>query len=296
MQLTLDLIESTGCKIRKPLAAKSRDRLVQRFDIDRVGQLKTFYEHCNGGRVKRLGCRFYPLAEAVGLWGAFDFTMDLRFLPFFVSENNESDPCVVGIDGPLRGLVFQMCHDSDSRILAANVTSFLRSLRKQEDDEYFAIEDHVFVYPKSLSQREAKKFTALMERSRNNLDHESEAERITELALSMVGDKQLLALLAPTAHPDGNSQLQIKRRLERIGTKQSAKRLAQIQKTADVFVERCIQVLHAAGIHAQADAVYGMRVGPDSRAVNVSAFRSESKRPDFDEYLVQRIRYLFFDD
>ncbi|TWT93268.1 hypothetical protein [Stieleria varia] len=227
MQPSIELIESVGCKPRKPTSTKAAQRYFDDMGIASVKPLARFYETCNGGKVKRLGCRFYPLSEAVFTWSAFDFTMDLRFLPFFVSENNESDPVVVGIDGPIRGLVFQMCHDNNSRILAPNIPAFLRSLKSQDDDIYFAIEDNSFVYPKNaLTKAEETTFAKLMARTHENQYHDSEASRITELALSMVNDSQLVDLLDPLPREDRNSQFYLKRRLDAIGSKK-AKALAK---------------------------------------------------------------------
>src|SRR5688572_14886970 len=94
------LCSHAGVRPRKPLAESSRHRLLAGIGGKIPTEIAAFYEATNGGRLTTRACRFYPLAEAIGLIGGYDFLIGFRFLPLFVSENNESDPCFVGLDGP----------------------------------------------------------------------------------------------------------------------------------------------------------------------------------------------------
>lgn len=73
----------------------------------------------------------------------------------------------------------------------------------------------------SLSIPEQKTFAKLMERTHENQEHDSEASRIAELALSVVNDSQLVELLDPLPRRDRNSQFDLKRRLDAMGTKKA---------------------------------------------------------------------------
>jgi sulfatase modifying factor 1 len=186
---------AAGLRPRKPLAAKTRQQLFSRLGGPIPAEVEAFYEQCNGGRIPALGCRFYPLSEAVESSGYYDFKTSLRILPFFVSEENESDPCVLGLEPPLTGYVFQLCHDFESRVLAPSLSSFLESLAAQEADDAFSLEDAMFVYPKALSEGERKTVADLMARSRMDLEVPDECELLAELARSMPADAERASVL-----------------------------------------------------------------------------------------------------
>jgi formylglycine-generating enzyme required for sulfatase activity len=187
--------QAAGLRARKPLAAKTRQQLFSRLGGPIPPEVEAFYEQCNGGRIAALACRFYPLSEAVETAGYYDFKTSLRILPFFVSEENESDPCVVGLEPPLTGYVFLLCHDGDSRVLAPSLSSFLESLASQEADEHFRLEDAMFVYPKALSQAERKTVEDLLARSRMDLEVYDERGLLVELARSMPADTERASVL-----------------------------------------------------------------------------------------------------
>jgi hypothetical protein len=125
----LKILEKIGFRSRKPLVEKSRERLFANLPCEVPSEVSALYEICNGGDLASYGCRVYPLAEAVDLRSAYAFQTELAFLPFFVSENNESDPCMGGLQAPLTGYVFQLCDDLASRVLAPTISSFIRSQR-----------------------------------------------------------------------------------------------------------------------------------------------------------------------
>jgi formylglycine-generating enzyme required for sulfatase activity len=194
--------EAAGFRARKPLAEKTRKQLLSKLDCPIPSEVEAFYEACNGGRIPALGCRFYPLSEAVESSGYYDFMLSLRILPLFVSEENESDPCVVGLEPPLTGYVFQLCHDSESRVFAPSLSAFLRSLASQEADDAFCLEDAMFVYPKALSKADQKTVADLLARSRMDLEVDDEPGLLVELARSMPADTERGGVLGePKAAP-----------------------------------------------------------------------------------------------
>jgi len=187
--------EAARLRARRPLAAKTRQQLFARLGCPIPAEVEALYEQCNGGRIPAPGCRFYPLSEAVETSGYYDFQTSLRILPLFVSEENESDPCVVGLEPPLTGYVFLLCHDLQSRVLAPSLSSFLKSLASQEADDGFSLEDAMLVYPKALSKAERKTVADLLARSRMDLEVEDERGLLVELARSMPSDAERASAL-----------------------------------------------------------------------------------------------------
>jgi len=215
--------EAAGLRARKPLAAKTRQQLLSRLGCPVPPEVEAFYEQCNGGRIPALGCRFYPLSEALESSGYYDFKLSLRILPVFVSEENESDPCVVGLESPLTGYVFQLCHDAPSRVLAPSLSSFLKSLASQEADEAFCLEDAMFVYPKALSKAERKTVEDLLARSRMDLTVEDERGLLVELARSMPRDAERASALGePEAAKAGAQKPRAPARVAPTGSKRPA--------------------------------------------------------------------------
>jgi hypothetical protein len=92
--------------------------------------------------------------------------------------------------------------------------------------------------------------------------------------------------------------------LQRLQRIPSAKARQLLTKSADDFgdfVRRCAQTLQAARIKATTLEMYGkqaIRIDPgeiwqDPIWLNLDFLYDERKRPDFDEFLLERIRFLF---
>ena len=290
MELT-KAFEAAGFRPRKPLAAKTRQQLFSRLGCPMPPEVEAFYEQCNGGRIPGLACRFYPLSEAVEIAGYYDFKISLRILPFFVSEENESDPCVVGLEPPLTGYVFQLCHDFPSRVLAPSLSSFLKSLASQEADDAFSLEDATLVYPKALSKAERKTVADLLARSRMDLEVEDEPALLVQLALSMLTDEECVSALGEADHPYHNARFLMTARLRQIGTPAAQALLDQAERELGAFVQQAIRVLTEAGLNATTERGTDLRIS--GKLANVGAFYDRRESPDCWEYLVERARVLF---
>jgi len=212
-----EAFEAAGFCAAEPLAEQARRQHLSRLGGEIPAEVEAFYEQCDGGTLQRLSCRAYPLSEAVGLMRIYNFRADIRYLPFFVAVENESDPCMVGLEPPLTGYVFQHCHDDVSRILAPSISSFFHALASQDDDEFFCIEEAAFLYPKDLSDAEQATFDGMMARSMTDLENDNEAQFLVELALTMLTDEASAAHLSGLDHPDPGASFWIKERLKRIG-------------------------------------------------------------------------------
>lgn len=285
--------EAAGFQAAKPSKEKVRRRHFSHLGCEIPAEVEAFYEHCDGGTVDALSCRAYPLSQAVGLVGTYDFHAELRFLPFFVADENASDPAMVGLEPPLSGYVFQICHDDRSRMLAPSILSFLESLPSQPDGEFFCLEEATLVYPKALSESEQATVDALIARSMTELEDEYEAELLVELALSMLTDEACIELLAELRHPDHNARFVIKDRLEEIGTPAAQELLAKADDELKAFVSQAIEVLADEGITAVTQRGTDLRVsGETDTPLNVAAFFDDRADDGFWEHFVERVRRI----
>ena len=284
---------TAGFVATKPLKEKVRKKRLSELDCEIPAEIEAFYEQCDGGSVEELSCRAYPLAQAVGLVGMYDFHAGFRFLPFFVAQENESDPVMVGLEPPLSGYVFQLCHDLRSRMLAPSISSFLRSLPSQPEDEFFCIEESTFVYPKALSESEQETVEGLIARSMTELEVEYEPQLLVELALSMLTDEACIDLLRDLDHPDHNARHEIADRLKQIGTPAAEQILGKAEDELKAFVGQAIEVLKEHGFDATTTSGTDLRVRETKEmGLNVPAFFDRRNDADCWEYLVERVRYL----
>lgn len=294
--MTMNLIEAcraAGFDAAKPLTEKKREQLFSQVDCEIPAEVQSFYEHCDGGSVAALSSRFYPLAEAVDLVPSYDFHADFAFLPLFVAENNQSDPCMVGLEPPLSGYVFQICHDGQSRVVAPSISSFLQALASQPDNEFFQIEESTWVYPKALSEAEEETVERLITRSLLDLEIDYEPALLVELALSMLTDEACIARVKDLDHPDHNARFEITDRLKQIGTPAAEETLAKAEDELKAFVEQAIEVLKEHGFDARTTSGTDIRVS-DTRemGLNVPSFLDRRNDADCWEYLVERVRHL----
>ena len=132
------------------------------------------------------------------------------------------------MDGPLQGYVCQAKHGSDWRVLAPNLNSFIRFLKRLPDNKRFFVEEGSFVYPRTLSEGELYVAKGLVDLSYESKATCMERSTFAELALSMISDAELLQVLRLESHPDSNSSSLIRRRLEAISTAPAKKALAKI--------------------------------------------------------------------
>lgn len=286
------LFKSAGVRPRRALAEASQRKLLSKVGCRIPKAVADFYQSCNGGRIAAIQCRFYPLAEAVDLIGAYDFVASLHFLPLFVSENNESDPCMVGLDGPLAGYVFQICHDGPSRVHAPNINALLRSLSGISTDGFLIIEDHTFVYPKLLTASEAKTVGKLIDLSKTEREIEYEPALMIELAMSMMTDDDCVSVIGDINHPDHNARHEITYRYKRIGTPAAKRALKRHETDVKSFVKRAIAFLTKSGFTATTTDGLNIHVKEGNSHLNIPVFYDRKDSPDCWDYLLERVRYF----
>jgi len=123
---------------------------------------------------------------------------------------------MLGIDGPLAGYVFQICHDGPSRVHAPGIAAFLKGLASKESGQFLAIEETSFTYPKALTTIEKKTVQKLIERSKTNID--DAPSLLITLAMSMMKDNDFIRVMGGLRHPVQNALQEITYRLKRINT------------------------------------------------------------------------------
>lgn len=223
-----DLITATGCKPKKGASDSSVDVAFRRFGVHGSKSLCDLFLTANGGALRRLNSHFFSLAEALDIWDQAYSELEWRVFPVFADNEHESDPVVIGLDGPLQGLVCQAKHSGDWRVLAPNLKSFLRALGKFEDKKRFFVEDHDFVYPRRLSRSEIFTVKGLVDLSYSSTARWMERSTFIELALSMVRDEDLIQILRMESHPDSNSRFLIAQRLKNVPGVVAKKAVAKI--------------------------------------------------------------------
>lgn len=286
------LLENSRVRQQKPLAEASRRKLFSTIDCRVPKAVTDFYEVCNGGRIAGIDCRFYPLAEAVELIGAYDFVASFHFLPLFVSEHNESDPCMVGLDGPLTGYIFQLCHDGPSRVHAPTIDAMLRLLSAITLDGFLIIEDHNFIYPKSLSDSETITVDKLITRSMTELEIEYEPLLMVELAMSMMTDDECVDVIGEIEHPDHNARHEIIYRYKGIETAAAKRALTRYENDVKSFVNKAIEFLNRNGFTASTTDGLNIHVKEGNSHLNIQMFFDRKDTPDCWDYLLERVRYF----
>lgn len=224
----LTQLTDAGCKPGKPAAKASVDEAFRQFGLTASKPLRDLFSTANGGKLKRLNSRFFSLKEALQIWDVGYSEMEWRFFPIFTDVEHESDPVVIGLDGPLQGYVVHAQHDGDWRVLAPSLAAFLKTLKKFPDEKRFFVEDHTFVYPRKLSEADEFAAKGLIDLSYTSKAQWMERSTFTELALSMVSDDELLKVLRMEPHPDPNSRFVIKRRLSEITGGAAKKAISKI--------------------------------------------------------------------
>lgn len=253
----VEIFAKCGFTPRKPLVERSRNKLFSKLVSEIPAELASFYASCNGGRLPPFGCRIYPLAEAVDLLGAYDFITMFDFLPFFVDENMESDPCMIALSGPLRGFIYHHPHDDSLRVLTPSIKSFAQVLAKRNPDT-FRLENETFLYPKEPSQAERKIARKLLEMGESDSTDPDDASRLKELALSMSEERK---------------------------TGYAVHRMAE-NKEYEQFLDRCEAIFSKVGIEVVRDDHYGLLVGPKKKAFAWQSLQQRQKRKDFEKYIV----------
>lgn len=258
---TVEILQAAGFKPRKPLVEKSRNKLVGSLGVRLPTQLHSFYRECNGGRFAAYRCRFFSLAEAIETIDCFVFAQSFSYLPILVDEDSESDPCVVGLSGPLKGMVWFHPHDDDKRMLAPNFNAFAKSLVKSAP-EGLRLENAEFAFPRESTSADQKVMDSVKSWcERKDLDGE---------------EAELLEMLVSSMRPSEMSEL------EKLMN-------APID---DALVARCIRILAKSGVHAEPDPQYGLRVGPRKLPVNVKSFYTSQHEKGFEKLLVKRMADL----
>lgn len=170
----------------KPLAERSRDRLFDQFTEPPTRELRSFYAACNGGRISKLGLRFFRLAEAVDAALSYaDIFRGFSVFPLLANEDAGSDPFALALSGPLKGSVYWHPHDASPKLLAPTLSSFARALVKAANDGRL-FGDAQLVYPKALSKKEQAVHSRLLAFA-DTLDKqgESAAGFVRDIANSM---------------------------------------------------------------------------------------------------------------
>lgn len=278
---------------KPPRERDLRERFFSSLDLGARAEAEALYSQCDGGAIPRLGSRIYSLAEGSRLIPWYREQLGFNVLPFFVADNSESDPCVVGVAPPLRGHVFQLCHDLPSRILAPSISSFLEVLAAWPADDPLWLEDTAFVYPRDLSPADQETVEALIGRSVSELEIEYEPQLLMALALSMMTDEACLARVRDLDHPDHNARYEISARLKSIGTPAAEEILLRSDEQLRAFVAQAIQVLTRQGFEAISRNGTDIRIGSKADiALNVPVFFDHRNDVDCWDYLVEGARRL----
>jgi hypothetical protein len=298
-----ELCRRVGVPLAKPLAETSRKRLFSKLDCKVPNEVSAFYQVCDGigpkphriRRSKRQQSpsqpgRFYPLAEAVEMAGQWDFLVSFRLLPLFEFENNISDPCMVGIDGPLAGYVFQICHDTPTRVHAPSIAGFLKDLAAKTPEQLQWMEQTSFTYPKKLTAAEKKTVQKLIDRSMTALD--AAPSVLIALAMSMLTDDEFVSLMGGVKHPNKHAQLEIIHRLKRLNSVEAKRALQSLeisQKDLKAFVKEAVRRLKKAGLPANTNAAgttIQLDIGPNYSYDGEELYRRKDS-PGFWDRLIE---------
>ncbi|WP_442511854.1 hypothetical protein SH528x_003600 [Novipirellula sp. SH528] len=223
-----------------------------------------FYSLTDGGEIPELECRFYGLEEAIEIAEHIKgLRTEIPLIPFFEASGEASDPICVILEPGLAGTVVQFCHDRDSRVHAISFYDFLLKIA-EFDDGYLVASDHTFCFPKKLTQKEKKIADKLVERSRMQVDDDSECinaeyepELFAQLAQSMpIANKS--KLLDPFTYNNGKARRDAALKLYYKDTPESKAKLAEYCKIMTDFARELEKALAKEGVEIALSENFGV--------------------------------------
>ena len=265
--------------------------------------IRRCYRTCNGGRAgpgpdgPRSAVELLSLDAALGygrvpgffdgFWGYFPFV-----------ENNDSNPVCLCGKSPLTGYVVLVRHDDAPRLMFRSPEGFFRAaVEYVRGGEFFDTHD----LPSEFDGPDRTRKDLSVARQLNAAVAAGDALRGQErtdalrFACDLLSDDHVEEIAALLKDEDESVREHATRRLQRIPGAKAKKALSQSENDFDAFVDRCARTLQREGIEASVQAPHGpktIRIDPGPIWLNMDMFFSARKRPDIEDYLLERARFF----
>ncbi|MCI0741539.1 MAG: SMI1/KNR4 family protein [Gemmataceae bacterium] len=264
--------------------------------------VRSCYLLCDGGQAKDGSDGPRSALELLSLKATLDyprvggfFDSCWSYFPFV--ENNDSNPVSVCCKSPLVGYVVLVLYDDLPRLMFRSLDGFFQSAIEYVQSGAFL---DTYELPSEFTGPERTKNDMSIARELIDLatkreSHEQERIDALRFACDLLSDEDVDEIGKLLNDEDEYVRDHASRRLQRIPGAKAKKALSDLEGDFDSFVERCAQRLQGEGINGSVQDAYGkktIRIDPGPIWLNMEAFFSERKRPDFDAHLIERSKFF----
>jgi hypothetical protein len=231
--------------------------------------------------------RYYEVAFFDAVWGYFPFL-----------ENNDSNPVCLCCKSPLTGYVVLALHDDAHRLMFRSPENFFRAaVASIESGEFFDTHE----LPSEFDGPDRTKNDLSVARQLIDLAgaggtlNDQDRSDALRFGCDLLSDDNVDEIAALLNDEDEYVREHVTRRLKRMLGAKAKNALSQFEGDYDAFVERCARRLQRESIQASVQAPYGqktIRIDPGPIWLNMEAFYSDRRRPDLEDYLLERARFL----
>lgn len=286
-------------RVKKAASESQLARVESQLGIKLPESLRACFLTCNGGQAQDGRSQL----ELMSLNASLEYQRVPGFFDSFCSyfpfaENNDSNPVCVCCKPPLATYVVLVKHDDAPELKYRSLDGFFRAAVGFIQGEDF-LDTHEL--PSAFDDTERTKKDVAIARKLIDLaakgDALSNLDRTNALrfACDLLSNNEVDEIGALLKIEDEYVREHAVQRLKQIPGAKAKKILSQLEGAFDAFVEHCAETLQRANIQTSIHAHHArksMRIEPYGIWLNMEALYSRRQRPDFDDYFVERIRYL----
>jgi len=256
--------------------------------------LVTFYHEIDGCDFEDQRLQFLSVAEGDKLRRLLESAGLKRSWCYWpLTENNDSNPICICCAGELRGYVVQVFHDNSPQIKWRSFNSFLTATIDYVEADEWCLEFMNFEFQnQKRTGRDVEVAFSLARQSRLRLAGDPERDDLCRFASWLFGNDHVSEIAKLLESENEYVQRDICDRLKLMPGTAAAEVLKQHKNEISKFVTQCAELLTAAGLHVIVDQHTQLHVMDGPVCLNMEMFYSERDRSDFDNFLVERARYL----
>lgn len=210
-----------------------------------------------------------------------------------LAENNDSNPVCVCCKPPLTGYVVLVSHDDEPRLLYRTLDGFFDGAVKllRSDSEFFDTYHLTgdFDGPeRTVEDRDIARQLIELANFEDELEDQDRTDAL-RFACDLLGGDDTEELAALLDDDDEYVRGHVLARLQRDECAAANELLRRFEREYDAFLDRSVAVLQNNQIDANR-VQNSIRIDPWPIWLNMDVFYSERRRPDFDEFLLERAK------
>jgi hypothetical protein len=294
-------------KLNKPASTEQLADFEQKIGLALPAAMRECYSSADGGQAThdQSELRILSLAQAEEYEDVPGF-FDSYFGYMPITENNDSNPVCVCLKSPLAGHVVLVSHDGSPRLLSRSLDGLFElavsELGRLREGGYFDTHGLPSDFDGPERNEQDKAIARELMAAATPADSDVGEQRTDALrfACDLLADDELEQMATLLDVGDSYVREHVLSRLIRMSSTDAKQLLAKSAETLDDFVRRCSKILHAADIKATTLEKHGkqsIRVEPLESWqrpiwLHIEFMFDERKRPDFDAFLLERVRFL----